>query len=139
VIGIACDVMCPWCRIGYRQRARALQRPEGEIAAPARWRPFGRKPQMPQHGGEQEAYLQRKYRRPTEEAARIGKQHSHALGRERAEDEAQPLRVVIAHAERVAPRHAAAATCCDPLPPQAVRRARCVVPPDEAIRVTIPR
>lgn len=70
-IDIYSDVMCPWCLIGYGQLTKALGELEGEIAAQIRWRPFELNPQMPPEGEEQEAHLQRKYRRPPEEGARI--------------------------------------------------------------------
>lgn len=70
-IDIWSDVMCPWCLIGYGQLTKALRELDGEIAAEIRWRPFELNPDMPAEGEEQEAHLQRKYRRPAEEGARI--------------------------------------------------------------------
>jgi predicted DsbA family dithiol-disulfide isomerase len=70
-IDIYSDVMCPWCLIGYGQLTKALGELEGEIAAQIRWRPFELNPDMPAEGEEQEAHLQRKYRRPAEEGARL--------------------------------------------------------------------
>ena len=70
-IDIYSDVMCPWCLIGYGQLTKALSELEGEIAAEIRWRPFELNPDMPAGGEEQEAHLQRKYRRPAEEGARL--------------------------------------------------------------------
>jgi predicted DsbA family dithiol-disulfide isomerase len=69
-IDIYSDVMCPWCLIGYGQLTKALRELEGEIAAEIRWRPFELNPDMPREGEEQDAHLQRKYRRSPEEAAR---------------------------------------------------------------------
>jgi len=63
--------MCPWCLIGYGQLQKALCELEGEIAAEIRWRPFELNPQMAPEGEEQEAHLQRKYRRSAEEGAAI--------------------------------------------------------------------
>jgi predicted DsbA family dithiol-disulfide isomerase len=71
VIDIWSDVMCPWCLIGYGQLQQALAELEGEIAAQIRWRPFELNPQMPLEGEEQEAHLQRKYRRSAEEGAAL--------------------------------------------------------------------
>lgn len=68
-IDIYSDVMCPWCLIGYGQLTKALKELEGEIAAEIRWRPFELNPDMAHEGEEQEAHLQRKYRRPAEEGA----------------------------------------------------------------------
>lgn len=70
-IDIYSDVMCPWCLIGYGQLAKALQELEGEIAADIRWRPFELNPDMPPEGEEQEAHLQRKYRRSSEDGAAL--------------------------------------------------------------------
>jgi predicted DsbA family dithiol-disulfide isomerase len=70
-IDIYSDVMCPWCLIGYGQLTKALEQLEGEIAAEIRWRPFELNPDMPAEGEEQEAHLQRKYRRPAEEGAAL--------------------------------------------------------------------
>jgi predicted DsbA family dithiol-disulfide isomerase len=70
-IDIYSDVMCPWCLIGYGQLTKALQQLEGEIAAEIRWRPFELNPQMPPEGEQQEAHLQRKYRRSAEEGAAL--------------------------------------------------------------------
>jgi predicted DsbA family dithiol-disulfide isomerase len=70
-IDIYSDVMCPWCLIGYGQLTKALKELDGEIAAQIRWRPFELNPQMPAEGEEQEAHLQRKYRRSAEEGAAL--------------------------------------------------------------------
>ena len=70
-IDIYSDVMCPWCLIGYGQLTKALGELEGEIAAEIRWRPFELNPDMAHEGEEQEAHLQRKYRRPAEEGAAL--------------------------------------------------------------------
>ncbi|MDP5102462.1 MAG: DsbA family oxidoreductase [Erythrobacter sp.] len=73
-IDIYSDVMCPWCLIGYGQLTKALAELEGEIAADIRWRPFELNPQMPPEGEQQEAHLQRKYRRSAEEGAGLRSQ-----------------------------------------------------------------
>ena len=70
-IDIYSDVMCPWCLIGYGQLTKALAQLDGEIAADIRWRPFELNPQMPPEGEQQEAHLQRKYRRSAEEGAAL--------------------------------------------------------------------
>lgn len=70
-IDIYSDVMCPWCLIGYGQLTKALGELEGEIAAQIRWRPFELNPNMPAEGEQQEAHLQRKYRRSAEEGAAL--------------------------------------------------------------------
>lgn len=70
-IDIYSDVVCPWCLIGYGQLTKALEQLDGEIAAQIRWRPFELNPQMPPEGEEQEAHLQRKYRRSAEDGAAL--------------------------------------------------------------------
>ncbi|MCK0127921.1 DsbA family oxidoreductase [Erythrobacter sp. F6033] len=70
-IDIYSDVMCPWCAIGYGQLQKALGDLDGEIDAEIRWRPFELNPDMPVDGEEQEAHLQRKYRRSAEEGAAV--------------------------------------------------------------------
>ena len=70
-IDIYSDVMCPWCLIGYGQLSKALAELEGEIGAEIRWRPFELNPDMAPEGEEQEAHLQRKYRRPAEEGVAL--------------------------------------------------------------------
>ena len=70
-IDIYSDVMCPWCLIGYGQLQKAFGELEGEIEAQIRWRPFELNPDMPRQGEQQEAHLQRKYRRSAEEGAAI--------------------------------------------------------------------
>ena len=70
-IDIYSDVMCPWCLIGYGQLTKALDQLDGEIEAQLRWRPFELNPDMPQQGEEQEAHLERKYRRSAEEGAAV--------------------------------------------------------------------
>ncbi|PKP91746.1 MAG: DsbA family oxidoreductase [Alphaproteobacteria bacterium HGW-Alphaproteobacteria-14] len=70
-IDIYSDVVCPWCVIGYGQLTKALEQLDGEIAAQIRWRPFELNPQMPPEGEEQEAHLQRKYRRSAEDGAAL--------------------------------------------------------------------
>ncbi|MEL7197564.1 MAG: DsbA family oxidoreductase [Pseudomonadota bacterium] len=68
-IDIYSDVVCPWCVIGHGQLRKALSELDGEIEAEIRWRPFELNPDMPPEGEEQEAHLQRKYRRSAEEGA----------------------------------------------------------------------
>lgn len=70
-IDIYSDVMCPWCLIGYGQLTKALGELDGEIEAQIRWRPFELNPDMPAEGEEQEAHLQRKYGRSSEEGAAV--------------------------------------------------------------------
>ena len=70
-IDIYSDVMCPWCAIGYGQLTKALTELDGELEAEIRWRPFELNPDMAVEGEQQEAHLQRKYRRSAEEGAKV--------------------------------------------------------------------
>ncbi|MDE2561407.1 MAG: DsbA family oxidoreductase [Sphingomonadales bacterium] len=70
-IDVWSDVMCPWCVIGTRQLAKALDELEGEIEAEIRFRPFELNPDMPPEGEEQAAHIQRKYGRSAAESAGV--------------------------------------------------------------------
>lgn len=70
-IDVWSDVMCPWCVIGTRQLAKALEELEGEIEAEVRFRPFELNPDMPPEGEEQAAHIQRKYGRSPAESAGV--------------------------------------------------------------------
>lgn len=70
-IDIWSDVMCPWCVVGTRQLAKALDELGGEIAAEIRFRPFELNPDMPPEGEEQAAHIQRKYGRSPAESAGV--------------------------------------------------------------------
>lgn len=58
-IDIVSDVMCPWCVIGYRQLALALEATgmDHEI----HWHPFELNPKMPAEGQDMRAHLVEKY------------------------------------------------------------------------------
>lgn len=58
-IDIVSDVMCPWCIIGYRQLAKALEDTGVEHAIT--WHPFELNPQMPQEGQNLREHLAQKY------------------------------------------------------------------------------
>lgn len=66
-IDIVSDVMCPWCVIGYRQLAKALEDTgvEHEIA----WHPFELNPQMPAEGQNLREHLAAKYGTTAEQSA----------------------------------------------------------------------
>lgn len=70
-IDVWSDVMCPWCVIGTRQLATALEELDGEIEAEIRFRPFELNPDMPTEGEEQAAHIQRKYGRSPAESAGV--------------------------------------------------------------------
>lgn len=68
-IDIWSDIMCPWCVIGYRKLAMALDELSGEIVADVRWRPFELNPDMPREGEDMAAHVLRKYGRAPDEAS----------------------------------------------------------------------
>ena len=78
-IDIVSDVMCPWCIIGYRQLARALE--VSGTAHEIHWHPFELNPQMPPEGQNMREHLAGKYgttpRQSEESQARLA-----ALGAE---------------------------------------------------------
>jgi predicted DsbA family dithiol-disulfide isomerase len=68
-IDIWSDVMCPWCVIGYKALARALEALAGEIEADVRWRPFELNPDLPPEGEDMAAHMLRKYGQPPSDEA----------------------------------------------------------------------
>jgi len=67
-IDIVSDVVCPWCIVGYRQLAIALER-RGTRAA-IHWHPFELNPDMPPEGEELSAHMGRKYGSSIADSAR---------------------------------------------------------------------
>ena len=62
-IDVFSDPVCPWCFIGKRRLAAALeQRPD--IDARIRWRTFQLNPDMPPEGMERQTYLSAKFGGP---------------------------------------------------------------------------
>jgi len=66
-IDIVSDVVCPWCFVGKRKLAAALdlyaqERPDAP-APRVTWRPFQLNPQMPAEGMPRSEYVQRKFGR----------------------------------------------------------------------------
>jgi predicted DsbA family dithiol-disulfide isomerase len=59
-IDVVSDVVCPWCYLGGRRLALALERAGG--AFDVRWRPFQLDPNIPAGGLERRAYLKAKFR-----------------------------------------------------------------------------
>jgi len=76
-IDVISDVVCPWCYIGKRKLARALElyrvrQPEAE-SPQVTWRPFQLNPDMPEGGLDRGEYLERKFGgRSKEIYARVG-------------------------------------------------------------------
>ncbi|SHI14624.1 DsbA family oxidoreductase [Ferrimonas marina] len=66
-IDIVSDVMCPWCVIGYRALAQALENLDSEVEAELHWQPFELAPEMPPEGEDLAEHLQRKYRMTAEQ------------------------------------------------------------------------
>jgi predicted DsbA family dithiol-disulfide isomerase len=58
-IDIVSDVMCPWCIIGYRQLAMALE--ASGTAHKIHWHLFELNPQMPREGQDMREHLAEKY------------------------------------------------------------------------------
>jgi len=58
-IDIVSDVMCPWCVIGYRQLATALE--ADGIDHEIHWHPFELNPNMPAEGQDMREHLVEKY------------------------------------------------------------------------------
>lgn len=58
-IDIVSDVMCPWCVIGYRQLATALE--ATDTPHEIRWHPFELNPNMPPQGQDITEHLAEKY------------------------------------------------------------------------------
>lgn len=65
-IDIVSDVVCPWCVIGYRQLAQALE--ETNTKYEIHWHPFELNPNMPLEGQNMREHIAEKYGRSTEES-----------------------------------------------------------------------
>ncbi|QXT41422.1 DsbA family oxidoreductase [Gymnodinialimonas ceratoperidinii] len=87
-IDIISDVMCPWCIIGYRQLAAALE----ETGTPheIQWHPFELNPQMPPEGQNTREHIMEKYgstAEQSEQSRRQMKELGESLGFDFAWDE----------------------------------------------------
>lgn len=58
-IDIVSDVVCPWCIIGFRQLAQAIERTG--VTPQIKWHPFELNPQMPPEGQNLREHLAEKY------------------------------------------------------------------------------
>ncbi|MBU2980775.1 DsbA family oxidoreductase [Lentibacter algarum] len=76
-IDIVSDVMCPWCIIGYRQLAQALE--ASDTAHEIHWHPFELNPQMPPEGQNTREHIIEKYG-STPEQSEQSRQQMAALG-----------------------------------------------------------
>ncbi|RVU86044.1 DsbA family oxidoreductase [Leucothrix sargassi] len=68
-IEIVSDVMCPWCIVGYKGLASALEKLSPEIQADINWLPFELNPQMPPEGQDMEEHIMEKYGITKEQSA----------------------------------------------------------------------
>jgi predicted DsbA family dithiol-disulfide isomerase len=78
-IDIVSDVMCPWCIIGYRQLAQALE--QTGTAHEIHWHPFELNPDMPAEGQNMREHIMEKYGATPEQSAQTRAQMT-ALGAE---------------------------------------------------------
>lgn len=78
-IDIISDVMCPWCIIGYRQLAIALE--DREVDHEIHWHPFELNPNMPAEGQDIGEHLAEKYGTTPEQSA-VNRANMIALGEE---------------------------------------------------------
>ncbi len=76
-IDIVSDVMCPWCIIGYRQLAQALD--AAGTAHELHWHPFELNPTMPPEGQNLREHIIEKYGTTPEQSA-ASRQQMTALG-----------------------------------------------------------
>jgi predicted DsbA family dithiol-disulfide isomerase len=60
-ISVTSDFVCPWCYIGERRLARALERLPKGIEVQLQWLPFELNPDMPAEGMDRRTYLTRKF------------------------------------------------------------------------------
>jgi predicted DsbA family dithiol-disulfide isomerase len=63
-IDVISDVVCPWCFIGRRRLAAALEllaRRQPELTPRVRWHPFQLNPDLPREGIPRRAYLEAKF------------------------------------------------------------------------------
>lgn len=59
-IDIISDVVCPWCYLGQKRLALALESVSGEISANITWKPYQLEPNSPPEGFDAMDYLVRK-------------------------------------------------------------------------------
>jgi predicted DsbA family dithiol-disulfide isomerase len=60
-INVTSDFVCPWCYIGERRLARAIERLPAGIEVQLQWLPFELNPDMPAQGMDRRTYLTRKF------------------------------------------------------------------------------
>ena len=60
-ISVTSDFICPWCYIGEKRLARAIERLPSGIEVQLQWLPFELNPDMPPGGMDRRTYLSRKF------------------------------------------------------------------------------
>jgi predicted DsbA family dithiol-disulfide isomerase len=60
-VTVTSDFICPWCYIGERRLARALEKLPPGIEVRLEWLPFELNPDMPPEGMDRRVYLSRKF------------------------------------------------------------------------------
>jgi predicted DsbA family dithiol-disulfide isomerase len=60
-ISVTSDFVCPWCYIGEKRLARAIERLPTGIEVQLQWLPFELNPDMPAQGMDRRTYLTRKF------------------------------------------------------------------------------
>ena len=60
-INVTSDFICPWCYIGEKRLARAIESLPAEIDVPLQWLPFELNPDMPLEGMDRRIYRSRKF------------------------------------------------------------------------------
>ncbi|WP_367106369.1 DsbA family oxidoreductase [uncultured Psychrobacter sp.] len=65
-IDIVSDVVCPWCVVGYKQLAKALEQTNTEFDI--HWHPFELNPNMPSEGQNLREHIMEKYGSSTQES-----------------------------------------------------------------------
>lgn len=78
-LDIVSDVVCPWCIIGFKRLAQAMDRLTEECHFEVTWHPFELNPQLGPEGENADEHLARKYGIGPEEVAR-NRQHITELG-----------------------------------------------------------
>lgn len=78
-IKVVSDVMCPWCVIGYKNLAKAIELSDGLGDVDITWHPFELNPQMPLEGQEVMEHITEKYG-ITPEQSEQNRKHIEAMG-----------------------------------------------------------
>jgi predicted DsbA family dithiol-disulfide isomerase len=60
-ISVTSDFICPWCYIGAKRLARAIENLPTGIEVQLQWLPFELNPDMPAEGMDRRTYLSRKF------------------------------------------------------------------------------